>query len=124
MMPEQKVTLIHSREQLCSAEPLPNEFKDKCLVSLGEAGVETIMGQRVLEVEKTQNELGESISRLMLSNGSVVFASEVIRAISKSTPSTSYLPGTVLDEAGYVKVAPSYETLSAHEFRARADIDL
>jgi thioredoxin reductase len=100
VMPEQKVTLIHSRDKLCSSEPLPEEFKDKCLAALHEAGVETILGQRVLE---DMNEDGTH--SLRLADGRIVQASEVVYAISKSTPSTTYLPEKVLDE-GYVKINP------------------
>lgn len=95
--PWQKVTLIHSRDKLCSSEPLPDDFKDQCLTALHEAGVETIMGQRVMEVDG---------HRLKLADGSIVEAGVVIYAISKSVPSTSYFPKDSLDEEGYVKITP------------------
>ncbi|KIW64819.1 hypothetical protein PV04_09726 [Phialophora macrospora] len=106
VMPEKKVTLIHSRDKLCSSEPLPGEFKAKCLAALHEAGVETILGQRVLEDTKE-----DGTHSLKFADGRIFRASEVIYAISKSTPSTSYLPEKVLDE-GYVKVTPRLGWLS------------
>jgi thioredoxin reductase len=103
VMPEQKVTLIHSRDKLCSAEPLPDDFKDRCLIALHEAGVETVMGQRV--VESTTGRMGDKVvSTLKLADGTTLQAGQVIYAVSKSVPSTSYLPASVLDEEGYVKI--------------------
>ncbi|KIX08832.1 uncharacterized protein Z518_03489 [Rhinocladiella mackenziei CBS 650.93] len=111
VMPEQKVTLIHSRDKLCSAEPLPDEFKDRCLTTLHEAGVETIMNQRVLDTETSRRDDGTIVSKLRLANGTTITAGQVIHAISKSSPSTTYLPKAALDEEGYVKVAPSLNFL-------------
>lgn len=99
--PHQKVTLIHSRDKLCSSEPLPDDFKDRCLTALHEAGVETIMGQRVVD-ESTL----DGNRRLTLADGSTVDAGMVIYAISNSRPSTSFFPKDLLDEEGYVKVTP------------------
>jgi hypothetical protein len=101
VMPGRRVTLIHSRHKLCSSEPLPDEFKDKCLTALHEVGVETIMGQRVLD-ETIEN----AKHNLKLADGRIVRASEVIYAISKSTSSTSYLPRAALDVEGCAKVTP------------------
>ena len=42
--PNTKVTLVHSREKLLSAEPLPDDFKDKTLALLRKGGVEAVMG--------------------------------------------------------------------------------
>ncbi|KIW21630.1 hypothetical protein PV08_02210 [Exophiala spinifera] len=106
VMPDQKVTLIHSRDKLCSSEPLPDEFKDRCLATLHEAGVETIMGQRVLGVETFQSEEGDAISELTLADNSTLRAGYVIHAISRSIPSTTYLPASARDNEGYVKVTP------------------
>lgn len=106
LMPQQRVTLIHSRDKLCSSEPLPDEFKDRCLKALHEAGVQTIMSQRVLKTEEVETEKGK-FSKLKLANGEIVEAGEVIYAISKSFPSTTYLPAAALDEDRYVKVSPS-----------------
>ncbi|EXJ83973.1 hypothetical protein A1O3_04640 [Capronia epimyces CBS 606.96] len=110
VMPAQKVTLIHSRDKLCSSEPLPDDFKDTCLTKLREAGVETIMGERVLGTEtETVEENGavRSRSTLNLSSGRTIRASEVIYAISRSLPTSQYLPATVVDEEGYIKITPS-----------------
>jgi NADH dehydrogenase FAD-containing subunit len=102
--PTQKVTLIHSREKLLSSEPLPDDCKDQALEALKESGVEVIMGQRVKETTPLESEDGTSRFELTLSNGSRVIASHVISALSKSVPTSTYLPKETLDEEGLVKI--------------------
>ncbi|KAK4938180.1 hypothetical protein LTR10_021339 [Elasticomyces elasticus] len=106
VMPDQKVTLIHSRDKLCSSEPLPDEFKDRCLLTLRESGVDTIMAKRVTETKTSQSPSGETTWDLTLADGSSLRADHVIYAISRSIPSTTYLPASVLDQEGYVRVTP------------------
>ena len=52
--PSQKVTLIHLRDKLLSSEPLPDEFKDRTLSVLREAGVEVMLNDRVIEIEPVE----------------------------------------------------------------------
>lgn len=107
--PTLKVTLVHSRDKLLSSEPLPDDFKDRALAVLRESGVETVLGSRVLETTPVNAEDGSSSHfKLTLSDGSSMIAGQVINAISKSVPTSSYLPKAVLDDEGYVKVQPSY----------------
>lgn len=106
VLPDQKVTLVHSRDKLCSSEPLPDEFKDRCLLALREAGVETIMGQRVTGTETSRSPSGEPTWELTLADGSTIRAGHVIHAISRSIPSSTYLPASALDDEGYVRVTP------------------
>ncbi|KAL0254449.1 hypothetical protein SLS55_009924 [Diplodia seriata] len=103
--PTQKVTLIHSRDKLLSSEPLPDDFKDRALAVLREAGVETILGRRVLDTVPVD---GASHVKLSLSDGSTLIAGQVVNAISKSIPTSSFLPKDILDDEGYVKVQASY----------------
>ncbi|KAK0653389.1 hypothetical protein DIS24_g6132 [Lasiodiplodia hormozganensis] len=106
--PTLKVTLVHSRDKLLSSEPLPDDFKDRALAVLRESGVETVLGSRVLETTPVNAEDGSSSHfKLSLSDGSSMIAGQVINAISKSVPTSSYLPKAVLDDEGYVKVQPS-----------------
>lgn len=110
--PWQKVTLVHSRDKLLSAEPLPDDFKERSLEILKETGVEVILGQRVTETTAVQLD-GKSTSwNLTLSSGQQITAGHVITAISRSTPTSGYLPSAALDEDGYVKIDTSYERLS------------
>lgn len=111
--PNTKVTLIHSRDRLLSAEPLPDEFKDAVAPLVREAGVELILGARVTSTvpSSSNNTVGTSTNTttytLTLSNNTTLTASHVLSAISHSTPTTSYLPPTSLDTEGFVKIAPT-----------------
>lgn len=105
VQPGLKVTLIHSRDKLLSAEPLPDEFKDVSLAALKEHGVDIVLGRgRVVGQVPIINAEGRAVEMLTLEDGSHVIASHVINAISKSVPSTSYLPSLGLDENGLVKI--------------------
>ncbi|KAK2746925.1 oxidation resistance protein 1 [Onygenales sp. PD_40] len=109
MQPGLKVTLIHSRDKLLSSEPLPDEFRDRALELLHDAGVETIMGHRVTETSPAESskELPVGGYTITLADGSTVKAGYVINAISKYSPTTSYLPSAVLDKEGYVRINAS-----------------
>jgi NADH dehydrogenase FAD-containing subunit len=102
LMPDVNVTLIHSRSKLLSSEPLPDEFKDRALQLVHEAGVGTILGVRVVDTIENK----ASGSEVLLSDGRRVKADLVINAVSKFHPTTTYLPSTVLDDDGYVKIKP------------------
>lgn len=101
--PEVKVTLIHSRDRLLSAEPLPGDFQDKALELLLETGVECVMSKRVLDVESSP-EPAKARQTLKLSDGSEMHASHVINAVSKPTSTAAYLPKCVLTDEGHVSV--------------------
>lgn len=103
--PEIKVTLIHSRNQLLSNEPLCDELKNRALELTREMGVEVILNQRVKE---TRSEVKDGVKKkdVELEDGTKLVASEVIMALSKSVPSSSFFPASALDEEGYVKITP------------------
>ncbi|KAI5195273.1 FAD/NAD(P)-binding domain-containing protein [Aureobasidium subglaciale] len=107
MEPWQKVTLVHSRDKLLSSEPLPDDFKVRSLELLRESGVEVIMSQRVTETAVTEGDDGGLSFNLALANGQHIVAGHVIRAISKSVPTSSYLPMGALDKEGHVKIDAS-----------------
>lgn len=103
--PGLKVTLIHSRDKLLSAEPLPDEFKDVSLAALKEHGVEVVLGRgRVVGQVPIVNAEGREVKMLTLEDGSHVIGSHVINAVSKSVPSTGYLPSGALDKEGLVNI--------------------
>ncbi|TAQ90088.1 hypothetical protein B7494_g1607 [Chlorociboria aeruginascens] len=104
--PDQKVTLIHSRGKLLSSEPLSDEFKDKSLSLLRESGVEVILGHRVTDTSLIEEKNGSPTYKVTLSDGTQLLAGQVTSAISRSIPSTTYLPGQALDPEGYIKVDP------------------
>ncbi|KAK2603695.1 hypothetical protein QQS21_004169 [Conoideocrella luteorostrata] len=104
--PDAQVTLIHSRDKLLSSEPLPDQFKNQVLATLQGTGVDVIMSTPVLDVY-TATTNAEERQILKLSNSVQLEASYVIKATSKPVPSTSFLPREVLNDEGYVPVAPT-----------------
>jgi NADH dehydrogenase FAD-containing subunit len=102
--PDTDITLVHSREQLLSAEPLPEETKLKALELLRETGVDVLMSHRLDTMKEVKTADHSKFLGLTFTNGHKMKTSEVIMAISRSTPTTTYLPQEVLDEEGYVKI--------------------
>lgn len=103
LFPTKKVTLVHSRGELLSSEPLPEDFKQKALELLRQAGVEVLLGKRVTNDEKMSN----GVVKIVLSSGEEIFAGKVIYSTSKHSPRTEFLPQDVLDKDGYVKISPT-----------------
>lgn len=104
IQPHTEVTLVHSRDKLLSAEPLPDEVKDKALELVREANVHVLMSHRLEAVHEVKTENQSKYFELRFNNGHVMRASEVIMAISKSVPATTYIPQSALDMEGYVKI--------------------
>lgn len=102
--PHVKVTLVHSRDKLLSSEGLPDEVKDIALDLLKESGVEVLMNHRLATTTKVESTDGAPKYEIEFTNGSKITASEVVMAISRSVPTTSYLPASAVDEEGYVKI--------------------
>lgn len=109
--PTQTVTLIHSRSRLLSNEPFPDEFKDRSLLVLKEAGVEALLGHRV----KKSTPIG-SHDELEFNNGTKMKAGHVIWAISNGHPSTSFLPKATLNEEGFIKINNRFAILQLYPF--------
>ncbi|TVY62315.1 Oxidoreductase ptaL, partial [Lachnellula suecica] len=107
-VPTQKVILTHSGEKLLSSEPLPDDSNDRALEVLKESGVEVIVGQRVMKTKPLRSGDGIPLFELTLSNESHVKAGHVIVAISRSIPTSTYLPQEALDPDGLVKVNSKY----------------
>ncbi|KAK8007799.1 hypothetical protein PG989_001789 [Apiospora arundinis] len=109
VQPDVQVTLAHSRAQLLSAEPLPDEVKDRALELVHEAGVETLMSHRL--VNSTPRPGGDGYD-VEFTNGHTMVASVVIEAISRSVPSTDYLPPGALSAEGLVNIRPTMQIAS------------
>ena len=105
--PHKKITLIHSRNRLLSSEPLPDDFAERALTILKEVGVETILGQRVIETTAVDTEKKEREWRLTLSDGRQILTGHVLSAISQSIPTSTYLSPKAVNEEGYIKIHPS-----------------
>lgn len=64
VVPQQEVTLIHSRSELLSSEPLPNEFKEQALLLLRETGVKVLLDHRVVNVTRVETSDGSPLLRV------------------------------------------------------------
>ena len=106
--PHTSVKLVHSRDKLLSSEPLPDEVKDLALEALRDAGVEVFLSERVTATTASIGPDGLPMQTLTLQDGSHLVASQVISAISRSVPTTSYLPKKALDSEGLVKIDSRY----------------
>ena len=120
-IPKLTVTLAHSRDTLLSSEPIPDEAKGKILELLRDTGVRVLMNYRLSQITDEQTSDGLHAFRLEFNNGMQMVASKVIHAISKSVPSTEYLPASALDSNGYVEVLPKLVTMS---FKISAETSL
>ncbi|KAJ5100096.1 FAD-dependent pyridine nucleotide-disulfide oxidoreductase [Penicillium argentinense] len=109
LYPQQKITLIHSRSRLLSSEPLPDDFAEQVDSILREVGVETILGQRVVETTAADGADGQRVWCLTLSDGRQLTTGHVLNAISRCIPTSTYLPSKALDKEGYVKIRPSLQ---------------
>ena len=107
--PHVKVTLVHSRDKLLSSEGLPDETKDIALDLLEESGVEVLMNHRLATTKQLETTDGSKKQEIEFTNGHKLIASEVVMAISRSVPTTTYLPNNALDSEGYVHIRPKYE---------------
>jgi NADH dehydrogenase FAD-containing subunit len=108
VQPSRKVTLIHSRDRLLSSEPLPAECSDLTIEALKEMDVDLVLGQRVLETSEAKGVDGRIVHKVTLQNGSSLTAGKVIYAISRNSPTSSYLPARTLNEEGEVKINNLY----------------
>ncbi|KAL2258369.1 hypothetical protein VTK26DRAFT_8344 [Humicola hyalothermophila] len=124
--PHINVTLVHSRDKLLSSEPLPEEVKDRSLEVLREADVDVLMSHRVERTEEIKDVNGKTCFRVHFTNGHTMLADQVVMAVSKSVPTTTYLPKTALDEEGYVKIRASLafppDTPNAEDHYAVGDL--
>ncbi|ORY04482.1 hypothetical protein BCR34DRAFT_627057 [Clohesyomyces aquaticus] len=113
--PDLSVTLIHSRSEVLSSEPLPAEVKEKCKTLLEEEGVDLILGNRA-----TVEDLPNDQFQVTLANGDKIVADAVLDATRKGCPTTAFLPEECLDEEKEIKVnsnlafSPSIPNASSH----------
>ncbi|KAI2615201.1 FAD/NAD(P)-binding domain-containing protein [Hypoxylon sp. NC1633] len=112
VQPNVQVTLAHSRSKLLSAEPLPDNVKDCALDLTVQTGVDVLLDHRLKSSTPIKNEDGTEAFQVEFENGHRMVASLVVMAISRSVPSTTYLPAASLSEEGYVNVHPSLQLSS------------
>lgn len=110
VQPNVQVTLAHSRDKLLSAEPLPDDVKDRALELVREAGVDTLMGHRLQSSRPLESGEGYDVE---FTNGHKMVASVVIEAISRSVPATDYLPRAALTDEHLVRIRPTMQLAPA-----------
>jgi len=121
--PNHKVTLVHSRDRLLSAEPLPDDFKDRVCDVLRETGIEVILGQRVVDHKAVETSEERRTWHLTLADGMQLKTGHVMSAISKCVPTSTYLPQDALDQEGYVHIHPTYAFLPLPLFFRLTQVD-
>jgi NADH dehydrogenase FAD-containing subunit len=91
--PQIGVTLVHSRNEVLSSEPLPSDVKDRARILLEEEGVELVLGNRASIAEQTNGQF-----TVTLANGEVITADFVIDSTKKGIPTTDVLPESCLND--------------------------
>lgn len=109
IQPETKVTLVHSRDKLLSSEGLPDECKDKAVELVKATGVELLLNKRLAGTKEVKRGDGRTVTEVSFADGEKMEASVVIMAVSKSVPSTEFLPKEALDEEGLIKARASMQ---------------
>ncbi|PVI04416.1 FAD/NAD(P)-binding domain-containing protein [Periconia macrospinosa] len=97
--PNIKVTLVHSRSQVLSSEPLPSEVKDQVGTLLAETGVDVVLGNRATVTELPSGEFD-----VKLADGRTITADFVIDSTKKGEPTTGILPSQCLNQDGEIEV--------------------
>jgi NADH dehydrogenase FAD-containing subunit len=90
--PKIAVTLVHSRAEVLSSEPLPADVKDRVRILLEEEGVDLVLGSRATITEQPNGQ-----SSVTLANGETIIADFVIDSTKKGTPTTDVLPSECLN---------------------------
>jgi NADH dehydrogenase FAD-containing subunit len=100
--PQIGVTLVHSRAEVLSSEPLPADVKDRVRILLEEEGVELVLGNRASITEQPNGQ-----STVTLASGETITADFVIDSTKKGTPTTEVLPSECLNEDKEIMVHQS-----------------
>ncbi|CAN9169052.1 unnamed protein product [Alternaria alternata] len=100
--PQIDVTLVHSRNEVLSSEPLPSDVKERAKILLEEEGVKLALGNRA-----TITELPNGQFTVTLANNETITADFVIDSTKKGTPTTDVLPTECLNEDKEIMVHQS-----------------
>jgi NADH dehydrogenase FAD-containing subunit len=90
--PQIAVTLVHSRAEVLSSEPLPSDVKDRARILLEEEGVDLVLGSRA-----SITSLPSGQFKVDLANGNTITADFVIDSTQKGIPTTHILPTECLN---------------------------
>lgn len=91
--PQIGVTLVHSRSEVLSSEPLPADVKERAKILLEEEGVDLVLNSRA-----SVTTLANGQSAVTLANGDTIVADFVIDSTKKGTPTTDVLPTECLNQ--------------------------
>jgi NADH dehydrogenase FAD-containing subunit len=100
--PQIGVTLVHSRAEVLSSEPLPSDVKDRARILLEEEGVDLVLGSRASIAEQPNGQF-----TVTLANGETITADFVIDSTKKGFPTTDVLPDECLNEDKEIMVHQS-----------------
>jgi NADH dehydrogenase FAD-containing subunit len=100
--PQISVSLVHSRSEVLSSEPLPSDVKDRVRILLEEEGVDLVLGNRASIAELPNGQFS-----VTLANGDIITADFVIDSTKKGTPTTDVLPDACLNEDKEIMVHQS-----------------
>ncbi|EDU42687.1 Ndh NADH dehydrogenase FAD-containing subunit [Pyrenophora tritici-repentis] len=100
--PHIEVTLVHSRSEVLSSEPLPADVKERVKILLQEEGVDLILGSRA-----SSTSLPNGQFTVTLANGDPVTADFVVDFTRKGTPTTHVLPKECLNKDKEIMVHQS-----------------
>jgi NADH dehydrogenase FAD-containing subunit len=104
--PDAEVILVHSRDMLLNAEPLPELLKEQALACLREVGVKVRLGQRVIGETDVQ-ESKALRKEVTLTGGDKISCDAVIYSSKLHRPNTDWISNSALDEKGYIRVSPT-----------------
>jgi NADH dehydrogenase FAD-containing subunit len=100
--PQIAVTLVHSRSEVLSSEPLPAEVKERARILLEEEGVVLRLGSRA-----SITDLPNGQYAVTLANNETITADFVIDSTKKGTPTTQVLPAQCLNDDKEIMVHQS-----------------
>lgn len=100
--PQIDVTLVHSRAEVLSSEPLPTDVKERAKILLEEEGINLVLGSRASITELPNGQFS-----VELANGDTITADFVIDSTKKGIPTTDILPAECLNEDKEIMVHQS-----------------
>jgi NADH dehydrogenase FAD-containing subunit len=98
------VTLVHSRPEVLSSEPLPAEVKEKARSILEEEGVKLVLGNRA-----SVTELSNGKYEVRLANGNILTADAVLNTTTKGSATTGFLPGECLNDEKEIRITSNLQ---------------
>lgn len=81
-------------------------MKERALELCRDAGLEVLLNHRLERSEPVKDKTGKETGavKVAFTNGKTVVADQVVMAVSRSSPNTTFLPREAVDEEGFVKV--------------------